>query len=136
MKRILLIEDNDGHRQMLTEFLENENYEVIGAGDGEEGCRIFSQIPCDVIITDIFMPKKEGLQTILDLKTEYPDVKIIAISGGGVYDLQLANKIDSQAAFDVDGTNALRIAEILGADHVLEKPVNTSDLLEKIESID
>ena len=133
MKRILVIEDNDEHRDMLKEFLENENYEVLEACDGEEGCMICHQIPCDVVITDIFMPKKEGLQIILDLKAEYPNTKIIAISGGGIYNYQSKSQKNIAFSYDINGSNALEIAEIFGADHVIKKPVNICELLEKIE---
>lgn len=83
MARILLIDDNVDLRAELREALERAGYEVIEAGDGEEGTNLYRKEPTDLVITDIIMPEKGGLATILDLQQEYPDIKIIAISGGG-----------------------------------------------------
>ena len=69
MKRILVIEDDPSQRQLFKTALENAGYEVIDASDGKEGLQIFHQQSCDLIITDIFMPKEDGIATIFDLKT-------------------------------------------------------------------
>ncbi len=83
MKRILIIDDNEQIRSLLREILELANFVVADAPNGEIGARLFRQQPADLVITDIFMPEKEGLETIRELRREFPDVKIIAISGGG-----------------------------------------------------
>jgi DNA-binding response OmpR family regulator len=83
MKRILIIDDNDQVRSLLREMLELGHYTVIEAPNGDIGARLFRQQPADLVITDIFMPEKEGLETIRELRRDFPDVKIIAISGGG-----------------------------------------------------
>ena len=82
MKRILIIEDDPSQRKLFKLILEKANYEVIEAPDGRIGCSLFRQQPCDLVITDMFMPDKEGMETIFELKTEFPNVKIMAISGG------------------------------------------------------
>lgn len=64
-------------------MLENVGYEIVVAADGKKGIKAFQEKPLDLVITDIFMPEKEGLETIRELKRDFPDVKIIAISGGG-----------------------------------------------------
>ncbi len=83
VQRILVIDDEPQLRAMLKRFLELEGYEVITAGDGKEGLRIFFQNPADLVITDLIMPDKEGIETIKELKASHPHAKIIAMSGGG-----------------------------------------------------
>lgn len=83
MARILVMEDDDGFREMLREMLEIAGHEVVEASDGEVGLKLYRKEPTDLIIIDIFMPSKDGLEAIIELNRNYPDVKIIAISGGG-----------------------------------------------------
>ncbi|MCK4786615.1 MAG: response regulator [Desulfobacteraceae bacterium] len=83
MHTILVIDDNEDFRYTLMDLLELEGYEVIGAADGNEGVELYRQNPVELVITDLIMPKKEGIETIQELCRDYPDVKIIAISGGG-----------------------------------------------------
>lgn len=122
MKRILVIEDDDAHRHMLTAALKGAHYEIREAPDGEKGCELYRQNPCDLIITDIFMPEKEGLEVILDLKAEFPEVKIMAISGGGYKSNFLADEI-------------LNIAKDLGADTVMSKPIKIQALRIRVKEI-
>ena len=82
-KRILVIDDEATALDLLRRILENEGYEVFLAGNGAEGIKLFRSQPCDLVITDMVMPVKDGLQTILDLRKEAPDLPFIAISGGG-----------------------------------------------------
>ena len=83
MHKILVIDDNEDFRHTLIDLLELEGYEVIGAADGIEGVNLYRQNPVELVITDLIMPNKEGIETIQELCRDYPDVKIIAISGGG-----------------------------------------------------
>ncbi len=83
MKRILVIDDEPTALEVLRKILEIEGYEVLEAANGEEGIAVFRQNPCDLVITDMVMPVKDGLQTILELRNEAPDLPVIAISGGG-----------------------------------------------------
>ena len=83
MARILIIDDDEQVRRYLRKILEAQGHEVVAASDGKLGIELCREEPTDLIITDIFMPEKEGLETIGELRRDYPDVKIIAISGGG-----------------------------------------------------
>ncbi|HBG60600.1 MAG: hypothetical protein A2Y03_00820 [Omnitrophica WOR_2 bacterium GWF2_38_59] len=83
MARILVIDDDDDVREMLKELLERKNYEVVVASNGREGIDIYRQEPADLVITDIIMPEKDGVDTIYELGKEFPLLKVIAISGGG-----------------------------------------------------
>ena len=84
MARILIIDDEPQIRSMLTLMLEREGYEIVEAADGVAGIKIYRQNPADLIITDLIMPNKDGIGMIIDLRKEFPDVKIIAMSGGGL----------------------------------------------------
>lgn len=86
MARILIIDDNDEFRAVFREMLEKAGYGVIEASNGNEGIKLYRQSPTDIVITDIVMPGKEGMETMVELKREFPDVKLIAMSGGGFED--------------------------------------------------
>jgi len=81
VKRILIIDDEQIVLEVLRKILELEGYEVVTAANGDEGLELFSQKPFDLVITDMVMPEKDGLQTILDLRKEDPDLAVIAMSG-------------------------------------------------------
>jgi DNA-binding NtrC family response regulator len=83
MVRILIIDDEPSILEVLRKILQFEGYDVATAANGEEGLELFRQTPCDLVITDMVMPAKDGLQTILDLRKEKPDLPVIAMSGGG-----------------------------------------------------
>ncbi len=119
MARLLIIDDEEQFRKMLRQMLERAGYEVAEAADGEKGEQLYRQQPADLIIIDIFMPEKEGIETIIELKHEFPDVKMIAVSGGGRN----------------DGMRYLRHAERLGADRIFEKPFERQELLSAIAEI-
>ena len=83
MKRILIIDDNNDFRAFLRELLEGAGYEVIDASNGDDGIRLYKEKGADIVISDMIMPGKEGLETMVALKREFPDIKMIAVSGGG-----------------------------------------------------
>jgi CheY-like chemotaxis protein len=112
---ILLIDDEQPFRSVLKQVLQNAGYEVVEAANGAEGIRSFLEKPADMIITDIIMPEKEGIETIIELKQAYPDVKLIAMSGGGWY------------GTDID----FDMAKKLGA-HTLNKPFALQELLDVV----
>jgi len=120
MKRILVIDDDMQMRQMLRQMLDHEGYEVVDAPDGKEGIRLYRQAPTDLIITDIIMPEKEGVETIIELKRDYPDVKIIAISGGS-------------RGFDVH--DCLSYVKELDVSHIFTKPFEHTELLKAIQEL-
>ncbi len=119
MKRILVIDDDEFFREMLLAMIEREGYIVDEAEDGEIGIEKHRENRYDLIITDIIMPNKEGIGTIMELKADYPDVKIIAVSGGG----------------RVVPNNYLSIAEKLGAHKTLTKPFERSELIASIQEL-
>ncbi len=82
-KRILVIDDEATALSLMQKILEGEGYEVFLAANGQEGVEFFTYEPCDLVITDMVMPVKDGLKTILELREIAPDLPVIAISGGG-----------------------------------------------------
>jgi DNA-binding response OmpR family regulator len=126
MKRILVIEDDTDQRELFATMLAEAGYEVLEAPNGEIGLRLFYKQPCELVITDIFMPEKEGLETILELKREFLTVKIIAISGGG---LRGRHAGSSGADF------ALESAKVFGADRTLHKPIKIEQLLAAVDEL-
>lgn len=120
MARILIIDDNYDFRKFIREVLEKEGYEVTEAADGDEGLKVFREKGADLVITDIIMPGKEGIQTMVELRRDSPDVKIIAVSGGG---------------FE-EPTTYLEGAELIGgALRSFTKPFQVGDLLKAIEEL-
>jgi YesN/AraC family two-component response regulator len=83
MRKVLIIDDEPYILLMLKKMLEKAGYEVDMASNGKEGLALFEQHSIDLVITDIIMPDKEGLEIIMEMKKQRPDLKIIAISGGG-----------------------------------------------------
>lgn len=119
MARILIIDDDNLVRRMLRQVLEATGYEVVEAEDGTKGLEMNRERQSDLIITDIIMPEKEGIETIGDLKREFPDVPIIAMSGGG--------RIGPDAY--------LKMAKDFGAMRTIVKPINKSELLEAAKQL-
>jgi len=118
--KILIIDDDVSINKVLKKVLEMEGHDVYSAYDGKEAIPILEKIPnIELVITDIVMPEKEGIETIMDIRKTNKAIKIIAISGGGRL------KPDSY----------LVLAEKLGADAVLKKPFDGDELLETIEKI-
>ena len=118
MPRILIIDDEPQIRSMLRLMLERDGYEVVEAPDGIEGIRAYRQKPADLIITDLIMPNKDGIGMIIELQKEFPDVKIIAMSGGGL------NKPEGY----------LKGAQKLGADCTLTKPIDREKMLRAVKN--
>ena len=117
MARILVIEDDDRARELYGEMLERAGYEVVCAVDGVEGSEAFRKNPVDVVVTDLFMPKKDGVETIRDLRSDYPDIKVLAITG-------------------VRGRfSRLPAAETVGAQRTLVKPFSMEDMLKALEEL-
>ena len=116
---ILLVDDDDQLRAMLCEALTGEGYQVQEAPDGHQGIKLYESHPTDIVITDLVMPGKEGLEMIVEIKKLDSKVKIIAISGGG--------RGGSQ--------NYLKMAKSLGAQRVLAKPFSHAEMLEAISQV-
>jgi len=119
MARILVIDDEAPVRDILRQILEREGHEVVDAPEGAIGLKLFYENPTDLIITDILMPEKEGIEIILELRKTAPGVKIIAISGGG-----RTGKLD-----------VLPIAKSFGALRTLAKPFERQELLAVVREV-
>lgn len=119
MARILIIEDDDDFRKMLQIVLTQAGYEVIEAPNGEEGLTAYKEGQIDLVVTDIFMPEKEGTETMIELKEYDYDVKIIAISGGGTR--QKTDYLDWSRTFVAQKT--------------FKKPFAANELLEAISDL-
>ena len=119
MPKILIIDDEERIRLLLRRMLEREGYEVVEASNGEEGIKSYRDEPVDLVITDILMPVKEGFTTIMDLKRDFPEVKIIAMSGG--------RRIGPE--------EYLKVAKKFGAIIMLNKPIMKEDLLSAVKSL-
>lgn len=83
MARILVIDDNDEFRKLFRIMLEKSGYEVVEASDGDEAIKLYDRQPADLVVSDLIMPGKEGVQTMVELRRMFPGVRIIAMSGGG-----------------------------------------------------
>jgi YesN/AraC family two-component response regulator len=120
MARILIIDDNDQFREVLSTMLKMAGYnEIEEAADGNIGMKLFRQNPFDLIITDIIMPEKEGLEMITELTRDYPGMKIIAMSGGGSTGPQ----------------DYLTMAKYLGASRTLVKPFKHEELIAVVQEV-
>ncbi len=119
MARILIIDDERQVRELLRDILEEAGYDVAEASDGQEAMKIQKSEPAELIITDLIMPEKEGIETIRELKQSYPDVRIIAMSGGGV----------------VGPDSYLKIAQGVGAIWTFSKPIKRDELLDGIRGL-
>ncbi len=119
MKRILIIDDDFFVRDMLERLMRKAGFDVETAENGDDGLTLHRRNPVDLVITDILMPEKEGLETITEFRRFFPRVKVIAISGGG----------------QIGPANYLKMAKLLGADRTFAKPMDTSQLLSSVEEL-
>ena len=117
MARILVIEDEGDVRSLYSRILKHAGHDVIEAPDGKVGIALYRENPADLVITDIIMPEKEGIELIIELRRDFPDVKIIAVSGGG----QL-----------MASATCLRLAKGLGAVRTLAKPFSQQELVDTV----
>lgn len=113
MSRVLVIDDDKFVRTSIRAVLEGAGYEVSDSSDAETGLGLQRANPFDVVIVDLIMPNKEGLETIRELRRDFSSLPIIAISGGG----------------DIVRKNFFQAAELFGAQITLEKPFDGGDLL-------
>jgi CheY-like chemotaxis protein len=117
--RILVIDDEAAIRYTVQLLLEDSGFTVEVASNGREGVAAFRANPPDLVLTDILMPEQEGIETIMQIRREFPKTKIIAMSGGG----RMGN------------TDFLTIAKGLGADATIAKPFETEDLIDLVQRL-
>lgn len=119
MSRILIIEDDNEVREYLESVLSRAGYDVSSASNGKEGVEIFRDNPADLVVTDIIMPEKDGIETIMDLRRANSDLRVIAISGGG----------------RAEPENYLHSAKLLGASRTMKKPFTNQEMLDAIAEL-
>lgn len=115
MKKVLIIDDEELILQLLQKMLEEEGHQVRVALNGEAGLEMFRKEPADLVITDMVMPVKDGLKTILELREIDEDVPVIAISGGGTIAKERYLAIASHLDNVVTVAKPLSRADILNA---------------------
>ncbi len=120
MARILVIDDEEQLRIMFRESLERDGYQVMDAPNGKVGLKLCHEEPFDLVITDIVMPEKDGIETIGEIRRYFPETKIIAISGGG-------NRLKAN--------DVLHTAGILGVQCTLSKPFEIEELLSEVRDL-
>ena len=114
MTRVLVIDDNDDFRKLALLWFQIHGIEAEGAANGAQGLELQRARPATVIVTDIFMPEKEGIETIQDLRREFPETKIIAMTGAQ------------------GDRNFLDVAKLFGARRVFEKPFDLNKMVEAV----
>ena len=119
MARILVIDDQEPIRRIVRRALEQDGHQVSDADDGEVGMQMLRRGGADVVITDIFMPGQDGIVTLRQIRKEFPDVKVIVISGG-----------DSSGMLDLR-----KDAELLGAVKTLPKPFTAREIINLVRSV-
>lgn len=119
-KNILVVDDSATIRNFIRLILEEADYKVYEASDGEEGIEVYKKSGnIDLIITDIFMPKKSGLELVIELKRDYEDAKIIVLSDGG----------------EKHFSNELGICETLGATYFIKKDSIKGELVKLVNKV-
>jgi DNA-binding response OmpR family regulator len=119
MARILVIDDDETLRRVIRRILERVGYDVLEAGDADAGLRLHRDPGADIVIVDIFMPERDGLELIRELRAESPRAKIVAMSGGG-----RSGKLD-----------LLKDAAVFGASRTLWKPFELTELLTAVREL-
>lgn len=119
MADILLIEDDEMALETAAIILESAGHNVVSANDGEQGMRLFEQAHFDVVVTDVVMPNKDGIEVLVALKKDDKEPKIIVISGGG----------------RTSARDYLEMADVIGADATLQKPFTATELIGAVEGV-
>lgn len=118
MVKILLVDDHDDVREVLSDVLEREGHDITEASDGDDAVKHIRAEDYDLVITDIMMPNKNGFELISEIRVLKPEIKIIAISGGGNY---ASAKMTTSLATGVDKT--------------LTKPFSPEDITDAVSSL-
>jgi len=119
MAKILIVDDDPQILLFLRRILERDGHEVEEADDGRKAREIYDTKQFDLLVTDVVLPGKEGLDLILELERDYPGIKVIAVSGGD----------------RIEPGYYLELASILGAQHTLAKPFTPDEFLAKVRTV-
>ena len=119
-KRVLVVDDDPEMREAMARILGAAGYAVELAADGDQAIEVQRARPAEVVITDVFMPSRDGLETIQYFRVEYPDVGIIAMTGGSP-----TGRVDEY----------LKVAEVAGANATLRKPFAAQALLDSVSAL-
>jgi DNA-binding response OmpR family regulator len=120
VKKIVVIDDDILGNQMVCRVLKNAGYEVSSAFNGAQGLKIFKKERPDLLITDLYMPEKDGLETIMELRQMDKEIRILAISGGSL---------------NINVIDMLESAEVFGADAIMAKPIQIESFLNKVKEL-
>ncbi|HEY1384290.1 MAG TPA: response regulator [Dongiaceae bacterium] len=115
---ILVIDDDAAVSRTLSLILTRAGYHVSCAPTGRRGLELLAGGGFDLVLTDIIMPELDGIEAIRRIRDDYPNLRVIAMSGGG----------------QIDKADFLHMAQVLGADRVMEKPVRGDQLLELVRT--
>ena len=119
MRSVLVVDDDASIRDLLGDLLTSLRYKVNKAGDGNLGFKSYQTEPTDVVLLDMFMPGKDGLETLRDLLLHDPGVRVVAMTGGGRF----------------GQVNILKPAIALGAKRILYKPITMRELQTAIDTL-
>lgn len=119
MARILVVDDEADFRRIVSRMLTGAGHTVEEAADGRQAIEAYRARPCDLVLADLYMPDIDGVETIIRLRHEFPDVRIIAVSGGG----------------HLGKEDVLKIAAGVGAQATLTKPLEKKTLLATVEQV-
>jgi len=119
MSHVLVIDDDPLIRQTIRFALEDAGFNVIEAESGVDGCIAVAESSFDLVITDILMPNKDGIETIIEVKRTRPSLRILAMSGGG----------------KIEGREYLSLAARLGVNDTICKPFQRSALISKVQQL-
>ena len=119
MAHILIVDDDPHARLLFRCVLSKDGHEITEACDGEKGYRLFCEQQPDLVITDVLMPNKEGLELIQEIKDKQAEIKVIALSGGGM----------------IDKEDCLIYANAFGADLVFPKPIRPTVLAQAVNCL-
>jgi CheY-like chemotaxis protein len=117
--RILIIDDEPTLRDLFKTLLETQGHEVAVAEHGRAAIAMLGQQPFDLVLTDVLMPEQDGLETIVQIRTRWPKLRVLAMTGGG----------------HLDANFYLRVAKSLGATSLLQKPFSADELLHAIRGL-
>jgi len=118
MAKILVVDDDAMVRRTIRASLQRVGHDVVEAGDGLEAIGVLKKAEVDLVVSDIIMPEVDGIGLLLNLRKQFPRLRVIVISGGG-----RAQNVDF-----------LRMAQTLGANHVLAKPFTPEQLQKAVQA--